>query len=159
MFKRAFSILSSLRLTVVCLVMAMVLVFAGTLAQVHLGLWDAQKIYFQSAFVYWNPGGGSLKIPVWPGGYLLGWVLLSLCVSAAQAEGDANRGKVLAYTCHGCHGIESYNNVYPTYSVPKLQGQHPEYLAAALQAYSSNQQFNRETEGSGEYLGGVDIFV
>lgn len=29
----------------------------------------------------------------------------------------------------------------------------------ALQAYSSNQQFNRELEGSGEYLGGVDIIV
>ena len=38
----------SLRLTVVCLIAALVLVFVGTLAQVDQGLYDAQKKYFRS---------------------------------------------------------------------------------------------------------------
>ena len=66
--------------------------------------------------------------------------LLAVCLSVAataQAEGDAARGKVLGYTCHGCHGIENYKNVYPTYSVPKLGGQSAKYLADALKEYAS----------------------
>jgi len=59
---------------------------------------------------------------------------------AAHAAGDAERGKELSYTCLGCHGIEDYKNVYPTYSVPELVGQHPEYLAAALKEYRSGER-------------------
>jgi len=40
-----------------------------------------------------------------------------------------------AYTCLGCHGVEHYVNTYPSYHVPKIAGQHVEYLVAALQAY------------------------
>jgi cytochrome c553 len=59
---------------------------------------------------------------------------------AAFADGDPVRGKQLAYTCLGCHGIENYKNTYPTYSVPKLGGQHPEYIVAALRAYQSGER-------------------
>jgi cytochrome c553 len=58
----------------------------------------------------------------------------------ARAAGDAAKGKEIAYTCLGCHGIESYKNVYPTFSVPKLRGQHPEYIVGALQAYASSER-------------------
>lgn len=61
----------------------------------------------------------------------------------AQAEngaGDPERGKVLAYTCHGCHGVENYKNAYPNYSVPKLGGQSAAYLASALKAYVSGDR-------------------
>jgi cytochrome c553 len=69
-------------------------------------------------------------------------------VAAAQAqaqdapafEGDARRGQQLAYTCNGCHAIPNYKNVYPTYSVPKLRGQRPQYLVAALKAYKSGDR-------------------
>jgi cytochrome c553 len=61
-------------------------------------------------------------------------------MSQAQAAGDAARGKVLAYTCLGCHGIANYKNVYPTYNVPKLVGQHPEYLVAALKGYRNKER-------------------
>jgi cytochrome c553 len=61
-------------------------------------------------------------------------------VAPANAEGDAAHGKVLAYTCLGCHGIPNYKNVYPTYSVPELRGQHAEYLVAALKAYRSGDR-------------------
>ena len=67
---------SSLKLTVACLLMGCVLVFWGTLAQVHLGLYKAQNEFFRSVFVYWTPDGSGLHIPIFPGGYLLGTVLL-----------------------------------------------------------------------------------
>ena len=56
----------------------------------------------------------------------------------AQPTGNAQRGANLASTCLGCHGIEGYRNAYPDYAVPRLAGQHPEYLAAALQEYRSD---------------------
>src|SRR6266498_1171042 len=71
MFARLISIFASLRLTVVCLLMAIVLVFVGTLAQVKLGLYVTQTHYFQSLFVYWGPEGKDWKIPVWLGAVLL----------------------------------------------------------------------------------------
>lgn len=74
--RRIVSIFTSLRLTVVCLVAALILVFVGTLAQVDLGLYAAQSKFFRSFFVYWTPGDGSIKIPVLPGGWLIGLVLL-----------------------------------------------------------------------------------
>jgi cytochrome c553 len=58
----------------------------------------------------------------------------------AQAAGDAQRGKQLGYTCLGCHGVENYKNVYPTYSVPSLVGQHADYIVAALKAYRSKER-------------------
>jgi cytochrome c553 len=72
-------------------------------------------------------------------------LLAGLAASLAQAQtpapaGDTNRGLALAYTCNGCHAIPNYKNVYPTYSVPKLRGQKPEYLVAALKAYKSGER-------------------
>jgi hypothetical protein len=45
-------------------------------AQVQLGLYQAQNEFFRSFFVFWQPKGSALKIPVFPGGYLLGGMLL-----------------------------------------------------------------------------------
>jgi cytochrome c553 len=64
----------------------------------------------------------------------------ALVCSSAFAEGNAEAGKIKAYTCYGCHGILNYNNAYPTYHVPKLGGQHPEYIIAALQAYKKGER-------------------
>ncbi len=64
----------------------------------------------------------------------------ALVAPQAQAAGDAVRGKTLGYTCLGCHGVENYKNVYPTYSVPKLSGQHPEYIVQALKGYKSGER-------------------
>jgi cytochrome c553 len=65
-------------------------------------------------------------------------------VASAQAQGpvqgDAGRGAVLAYTCHGCHGVPNYKNAYPNYSVPKLGGQSAAYLASALKAYATGER-------------------
>lgn len=73
---------SSLRLTLYCLAAALVLVFAGTMAQVRFGLHYVQENYFQSLFVWWSPAGGSWRIPVFPGGHLIGGVLLVNLIAA-----------------------------------------------------------------------------
>ena len=65
--RNAFALLSSLKLTLVCLAAAIVLIFAGTIAQVHLGIHEAQQRYFQSLLVWWPPEGG-VRIPIFPGG-------------------------------------------------------------------------------------------
>ena len=39
--------------------------------------------------------------------------------AGAMAAGDPAAGKIKSFTCKGCHGVPSYNNVYPTYKVPK----------------------------------------
>jgi hypothetical protein len=77
-----FNFFASLRLTVVTLAMALLLVFVGTLAQVKVGLYIAQERYFSSIFVMWGPQGSDWRIPVWPGGYLLGAILLLNLIAA-----------------------------------------------------------------------------
>jgi cytochrome c553 len=62
-------------------------------------------------------------------------IACAFLASPAAAQGDAERGVKLAYTCLGCHGIEGYRNAYPSYRVPKLGGQKAAYLLAALQGY------------------------
>jgi len=72
---------------------------------------------------------------------LMGAVLVLFAPTmVAHAEGDAARGKTLAYTCQGCHGIPNYKNASPTYSVPKLGGQQSAYLVAALKEYASGDR-------------------
>lgn len=59
---------------------------------------------------------------------------------AAPAAGDPVRGKAISYTCLGCHGIPNYKNAFPNYPVPKLEGQHAEYMVTALQAYRRGER-------------------
>lgn len=82
MLDRLARIFTSLRLTVTLLALGLVLVFWGTLAQVNVGLYKAQNEFFRSFFIYWTPSGSSLHIPVFPGGYLIGGLLLINLVSA-----------------------------------------------------------------------------
>lgn len=55
--------------------------------------------------------------------------------TAQPAEGSVEEGRMLAYTCMGCHGIPEYRNAYPAYRVPKIGGQSREYLTNALTEY------------------------
>jgi hypothetical protein len=75
-------LITSLKLTIVCLAAGMALIFAGTLAQVHLGIHEAQQRYFQSFFVWWPPEGRGMKFPIFPGGHLIGAVLLINLIAA-----------------------------------------------------------------------------
>ena len=62
-------------------------------------------------------------------------LLLAGAFSPAFAEGDAEAGATVAYSCLGCHGIDGYRNAYPSYRVPKLGGQKAAYLVDALRGY------------------------
>ena len=77
-----FKFFASLRLTVVLLAFSMVMIFFGTLDQVHYGIWHTQKLYFESFLVVWDYPEQWLHydklfwihLPM-PGGYLLGGML------------------------------------------------------------------------------------
>ncbi|MEE4376056.1 MAG: cytochrome c [Candidatus Competibacteraceae bacterium] len=73
------------------------------------------------------------------------WNLVSIgmlfaTMSVAQAAGDPAAGEYKFKTCAGCHAIAGYTNVYPSYHVPRLGGQHPEYIIAALKAYQAGDR-------------------
>jgi hypothetical protein len=74
--EKLFEFFASLKLSVVILTLSGVLVFWGTLAQVKLGLYQAQHEFFRSFLIYWSPAGSDLRIPIFPGGYTLGFLLL-----------------------------------------------------------------------------------
>lgn len=63
-----------------------------------------------------------------------------LLPGTAATAGNPEVGRITAYTCTGCHGIPGYNNVYPTYKVPKIGGQNYEYLVIALEAYRDGER-------------------
>ena len=92
--KSPLRVLSSLRLTVVCLGLGMLLVFLGTLAQVHLGIHAVQARYFQSLVIFWSPPGVGWKIPILPGGYLLGSVLLVNLIAAHAVRFQLTKKKL-----------------------------------------------------------------
>lgn len=50
--------------------------------------------------------------------------------------------------CIGCHGIPGYKTAYPTvYHVPKIAGQQPAYIVAALKAYKSGERAHPSMRG------------
>ncbi len=91
---------TSLRLTVTCLTLFMLIVFVGTIAQVDQGLYIVQERYFKSIFVYWGPENADWQIPVMPGGYLVGTFLLLNLVGAYIARFKLTRKKVGIYISH-----------------------------------------------------------
>ena len=92
--------LSSLRLTVVLLSLSMVLIFFGTLDQVHLGIHAAQAKYFRSLFVVWQPAGSGWSIPIFPGGYLIGTLLFINLVAAHGARFKLTANKIGIFIIH-----------------------------------------------------------
>ncbi|MEM9171710.1 MAG: c-type cytochrome [Pseudomonadota bacterium] len=75
----------------------------------------------------------------------------------ANADGDPEAGKVLAYTCLGCHGIQGYRNSYPSYRVPMLGGQHAAYIEIALKAYRSGERSHATMQAQAGSLSDQDI--
>ncbi len=73
---RLWKFASSLQLTIVCLGLLMALVLLCTLAQVNMGTFGAVEVYMRSFWVWWGPRGSAYLFPVFPGGGLVGLVLL-----------------------------------------------------------------------------------
>lgn len=79
---------------------------------------------------------------------LLAAALSALAAPAAALQGDAEAAKAKLSMCIGCHGIPGYRTSFPdVYSVPKLGGQHPDYIVSALQAYRSGERSHPTMRG------------
>src|SRR5947207_283284 len=94
------NVISSLRLTVVFLCLAVVLVFIGTIAQRQEGLLIAQNRYFRSLVIWWAPAAGQWKIPVFPGGYFIGGVLLVNLLAAHARRFKFTKKKIGIFVIH-----------------------------------------------------------
>ncbi len=70
----------SLKLTVALLALSALLVLFATLDQVHLGIWAVQEKWFKSFVVLHEVKG--VPLPVFPGGYFIGGLLLINLVAA-----------------------------------------------------------------------------
>ena len=101
MLNRVVNLFTSLRLTVVCLCLAILLIFVGTLEQVHLGLYAVQSEFFRSFLIYWTPSGTNWRIPVFPGGWLIGMVLLMNLLAAHIKRFKLERRKIGILLIHG----------------------------------------------------------
>ena len=75
--RKVWNLLTSVRLAIVLLALGGWLVFAGTLAQKAEGLYMAQERWFQSWLVIRHAGDGWWVLPVFPGGYTIGFAFLA----------------------------------------------------------------------------------
>ena len=62
--------------------------------------------------------------------------------AVAQAPaGDPAKGREKVQMCQGCHGIEGWRTaINEDYNVPKIAGQNPGYLVAALKEYKTGDR-------------------
>lgn len=90
---------------------------------------------------------------------LLAAILAALAFGAsaqqkpAPAKAADNTANNVAL-CIGCHGIPGYKTAYPdVYHVPKIAGQNPAYIVAALKAYKSGERSHPSMRGIALSLG------
>jgi cytochrome c553 len=84
-------------------------------------------------------------------------VVLALAAQPAVAQGDADQGRKLGFTCLGCHGIEGYRNAYPSFRVPRLGGQKSEYIRTALNAYRAGTRPHPTMQAQASSMSDEDI--
>lgn len=87
---------------------------------------------------------------------ILALTIVSVATSV-QAAGDAAAGAAKAHTCLGCHGVKHYVNTYPSYHVPRIAGQHEQYIAAALNAYRAKTRSHPTMQANAALLSDQDI--
>lgn len=75
----------------------------------------------------------------------------------AHAAGNRDDGKRKFYTCVGCHGVEGYSNSYPNYHVPRIAGQHADYVVSALKTYQSGARAHPSMTGNATTLSECDL--
>ena len=77
--------------------------------------------------------------------------------ATATSGGDAGRGRSLAYTCQGCHGVTGYKNAYPSFHVPRIGGQAAEYLTQALTEYREGKRKHPTMQAQAQSFSEQDI--
>ena len=66
---------------------------------------------------------------------------LAQAPAPAAPSGNAALGQKKVFQCQGCHGIVDWKTAFPeVYRVPKLGGQKPNYLIAAMRAYKNGER-------------------
>jgi len=89
---------------------------------------------------------------------LLVFALLLASGAALAVQGNPDAGRKKIAMCLGCHGIPDYKTTFPSvYHVPKLGGQHPEYLVRALQEYKNGDRSHPSMKGQAEALSDQDM--
>src|SRR5262245_19182743 len=88
--------LASIKLTLFCIALLMILIFWGTLAEVQIGTFAAQKEFFDSFWIYKRMG--PMKIPVFPGGHMIGALWMANLVAAFFTQFDYEK-KHLGILC------------------------------------------------------------
>ncbi|WP_114649452.1 c-type cytochrome [Pseudothauera hydrothermalis] len=89
--------------------------------------------------------------------------VLAIAAGPAPADngppkGDPQAARSKISMCIGCHGIPGYRTTFPdVYPVPKLGGQHPEYIVRALQSYKSGERSHPTMRGIAESLSEQDM--
>ncbi|MEM1331428.1 MAG: cytochrome c biogenesis protein CcsA [Planctomycetota bacterium] len=96
--------LASLKLTVALLVLAMVLVFVGTIAQTQLGVWQAVDAYFRSWIAFVDPGlfagdQTAVRVPI-PGGLAISAAMIVNLLAAHLVRFKATRKRVGVLVLH-----------------------------------------------------------
>ena len=86
---------------------------------------------------------------------ILGVAMAAVAVQPALPF--SGKGSVIAYTCTGCHGIPFHQNVYPTYSVPRIGGQSYGYIVSSLQAYRSGERLHPTMQAQANTLSDQDM--
>ena len=86
-------------------------------------------------------------------------LILASPAALAQQKGDADsahRNKIAM--CVGCHGIPGYKTAFPSvYHVPKIAGQQPGYIVAALKAYKAGERSHPSMRGIAASLTDQDM--
>ncbi|MCL4131786.1 UNVERIFIED_CONTAM: hypothetical protein GTU68_050844 [Idotea baltica] len=77
--------------------------------------------------------------------------------NAHAADADIARGEKLSQTCLGCHGAPGLRNPGPVYLIPKVGGQHPEYIILALQAYKAKTRSHGTMQAQAANLSDQDM--
>ena len=75
----------------------------------------------------------------------------------AAVAGNAETGRMLTYTCQGCHGIDGYKNAYPNFHVPKIGGQSAQYLRNALTGYKDGTRNHPTMQAQAQSFSEQDI--
>ncbi len=81
-----------------------------------------------------------------------------LGTAAVHAAGDPDAGKAKSLLCAGCHTGEGMRiNTPNIYRIPRIRGQHTEYLASALRDYRSGVRKNQTMHAMAASLTDQDI--
>jgi hypothetical protein len=97
---RCWVVLASLQVTIVALVLLMALVVLCTLAQTELGTLGAVNAYMRSFLVWRQVRGLPFPLPLFPGGALVGLVLVANLTAALIKRFEFNRRKLGLWIVH-----------------------------------------------------------